>query len=116
MMSAILANRIVEAWDRDRKGMQVTGLLEYLKEHNVFQPIWVRIRVMLAAANPKASDALWDKNVRSAIIYLRRYGLIEHRSMTLPPEEQHYILNARDSGKTFSPGSDWKYVKAVRSK
>ena len=116
MMSAVLANRIVEAWDKDRIGYQVPGLLEYLKQQPVFQPIKIRVRVMLAAANPKASDALWDKNVRSAIIYLRKYGLTEHRSTRLPAEEEHYILNARDSGRAFSPGSDWKYVKGVRSK
>ena len=116
MMSAVLANRIVEAWDKDRIGYQVPGLLEYLQQQRVFQPIKIRVRVMLAAANPKASDALWDKNVRSAIIYLRKYGLSEHRSITMPGEKQHYILNARDSGKYHSPKSDWKYVKSVRSK
>jgi hypothetical protein len=117
MMTFVLANRIVEAWNKDSIGMSVPGLLEYLESQNIFQNLKSHIRKMLAQANPKASDALWDKDLRGAIAALRKYGLVEHSKKWSGVNTRGYaISSSRFAGRFNSPQHDWKYIKPVRSR
>jgi hypothetical protein len=99
--------------------MSVPGLSEYIYEHGIFQKLSHGMKRMLAVANPKASDAMWDNDFRKAIVELRKYGLVEQYVKTsnrAPKTRACYMGGARLSGSFSNPGADWKYVKAVRSK
>jgi hypothetical protein len=110
---------LVQAWKVEAPLFRLPDDLK----HKFSEPWQMSVRVVLAARNKTASDALWDgKSPEAVIRYLVKKGLPDKRHLNMKKEigartisrkgaEEGAILSPRLSGRHYAPQSDWKYVK-----
>ena len=124
-MKRELATAIVEAWKTDAPVVAVPGLREYLMGKKA--PFATRVRVLVAAGNYSANEALWIADFKTAITWLIRRGLrSRERSYsyyTLATSNlrraEERVSNIRRSGeRKFEKAkrSSWSTIKPVRSR
>jgi len=110
-MSKELATAVVEAWKADNRVVQVTGLVDFLKELGLYFPYTARVQGLVGRYAKLASNALWAGNSNTAITCLMKYGMDTKTYEERPKRRESYIKTNRTSGRYSNPKSDWKYVK-----